>query len=61
MTYPTDSMGRKCTLDNPKFNYLYFTNINDHVHKSIVIDKTFMFGFFKSHYLINQQTNLNQI
>ena len=32
MTYPTDSMGRKCTLDNPVFNYLYFVNPADIVH-----------------------------
>jgi hypothetical protein len=24
MTYPTDSQGRHCTLDNANFNYLYF-------------------------------------
>jgi hypothetical protein len=24
MTYPTDSAGRHCTLDNPNYNYLYF-------------------------------------
>ena len=29
ITYPTDQMGRKCTQDTPKFNYLYFTSAND--------------------------------
>jgi len=29
LTYPTDNNGRKCTLDNPQFNYLYFTTLND--------------------------------
>lgn len=32
MTYPTDGEGHKCTLDNPTYNYLYFTTINDPVH-----------------------------
>lgn len=32
MTYPTDSMGRKCTLDNSQFNYLYFVDPSDIVH-----------------------------
>ncbi len=31
MTYPTDSSGRHCTLDNPKYNYLYFTSLQDSV------------------------------
>ncbi len=31
MTYPTDQMGRHCTLDNANFNYLYFTSSNDPV------------------------------
>ena len=29
MTYPTDSMGRHCTLDNANFNYLYFPSPNN--------------------------------
>lgn len=33
ITYPTDGMGRKCTLDNPIYNYLYFTSTNDPVNK----------------------------
>lgn len=35
MTYPTDSMGRKCTKDNPNYNYLYFTSIKDQVQGTI--------------------------
>ena len=31
ITYPTDQMGRKCTQDNPAFNYLYFASSNDPV------------------------------
>ena len=31
MTYPTDQMGRHCTLDNPNYNYLYFTSTTDPV------------------------------
>mgnify|MGYP007068602151 FL=1 len=31
ITYPTDGMGRKCTLDSPDFNYLYFTSVQDSV------------------------------
>jgi hypothetical protein len=29
MTYPTDSAGRHCTLDNPNYNYLYFPSPNN--------------------------------
>lgn len=29
MTYPADSQGRHCTLDNPNFNYLYFVDPQD--------------------------------
>jgi len=29
MTYPTDSSGRHCTLDNPNYNYLYFPSPNN--------------------------------
>jgi hypothetical protein len=31
ITYPTDSQGRMCTLDNPNYNYLYFTSFTDPV------------------------------
>ena len=34
ITYPTDGVGHKCTLDNPNYNYLYFTSFNDPVHVS---------------------------
>ena len=33
MTYPTDQQGRHCTLDNPNYNYLYFTSLHDPVPK----------------------------
>ena len=29
MTYPTDSSGRHCTLDNQNYNYLYFPSPNN--------------------------------
>lgn len=29
MTYPTDSQGRHCTLDNNNFNFLYFPTPNN--------------------------------
>ena len=29
MTYPTDSAGRHCTLDNANYNYLYFPSPNN--------------------------------
>lgn len=29
MTYPTDSAGRHCTLDNSNYNYLYFPSPNN--------------------------------
>jgi hypothetical protein len=31
MTYPTDTAGRHCTLDNGAFNFLYFTSPSDPV------------------------------
>lgn len=39
ITYPTDRMGRKCTLDNQMYNYLYFTAPNDGVHVSYILDE----------------------
>ncbi len=42
ITYPTDRMGRKCTLDNQMYNYLYFTAPNDGVHVSDILDEKIM-------------------
>jgi len=30
-------MGRKCTLDSPQYNYLYFTTLNDVVRYMLYI------------------------
>jgi hypothetical protein len=31
MSYPTDQQQRHCTLDNPNYNYLYFSSLEDAV------------------------------
>jgi hypothetical protein len=36
MTYPTDQQGRHCTLDNPNYNYLYFTSSSDPVKPLLI-------------------------
>ena len=42
ITYPTDSDGKKCTLDHTNFNYLYFTSLTDAVFFNITEDKKIM-------------------
>ncbi len=43
-TYPTDIDGRLCTMDNDKYNYLYFTSPTDTVSLNL-IDRKNVFVF----------------
>lgn len=60
ITYPTDRMGRKCTLDNQMYNYLYFTAPNDGVHVSYILDEKIMRVIMSSRQLRQTEMPPNQ-